>query len=474
MPTFKIEVQTYQKLRDGKSPIVIRLTMHRQKVYLKSEYYASEKQLDKEGNIKDRWLLKQLNEKIDSYEDLIHKRIGNKIELYTAKDLKEFLTKASRTSASESIDFVEFSLSHIAKIQSAQKARARRLRTTLNSLIDFYGREKISITLITSKFLKDYESFLLSPRTITRNDQLGIARTTKREPITLSGVVDYMADVRTLFNAARKEFNDDDKDDILIYHYPFTRYQTPKVPAPIKRSLKIEIIRDIINTPDLEISGSHGINRANLARDCFALIFYFAGINTIDLFNVDKHLEGRLIYKRTKTKGRRQDEALISLKVESEAIPLIEKYRDKTGKRVFCFYQMYSNHSTFNAAVDKGLKHIMKHLSIAESISSYSARHSWATIARNDCGISKDDVHMALNHSDDRMKVTDAYIRKDWSILDSACREIMNYLNSDFTDGITWKEHKEMLKAEELRLKMEEAKKEKPGQNARAPIQTKN
>jgi len=474
MPTFKIEVQTYQKLRDGKSPIVIRLTMHRQKIYIKSEYYASDKQLDKEGNIKDRWLLRQLNEKIDSYEELINKRIGNKIEQYSAKDLKEFLNKASRTNAGESIDFVEFSLTHIAKIKDTQPSRARRLMTSLNSLIDFYGRRKISITQITSKTLKDFENFLLSPRTITRNDQLGIARTTKRDPISHSGISDYMGDIRTLFNAARKEFNDEDKDDILIYHYPFTKYQVPKVPAPTKRSLKIETIRAIINTPDLEISGSHGTSRANLSRDCFALIFYFAGINTIDLYNVDDYSDGRLTYKRTKTKGRRQDQALISFNVEPEAIPLIEKYRDKSGKRVFCFYQMYSTHSSFNAAVDKGLKYIKKHHSIVDPVSSYSSRHSWATIARNDCGISKDDVHMALNHSDDRMKVTDAYIRKDWSILDSACREIMNYLNSDFTDGITWKEHKEMLKAEELRLKMEEAKKEKPGQNARAPIQTKN
>jgi len=51
-------------------------------------------------------------------------------------------------------------------------------------------------------------------------------------------------------------------------------------------------------------------------------------------------------------------------------------------------------------------------------ITFYWARHSFASIARNDCRFSKDDVALALNHVDNGHAVTDIYIAKDWSIVD--------------------------------------------------------
>ena len=56
------------------------------------------------------------------------------------------------------------------------------------------------------------------------------------------------------------------------------------------------------------------------------------------------------------------------------------------------------------------------------------ARHTWATIARNKCGISKDDVDLALNHVDQGLKMADAYIAKDWSLIDKANRVVLDYI----------------------------------------------
>jgi len=66
-------------------------------------------------------------------------------------------------------------------------------------------------------------------------------------------------------------------------------------------------------------------------------------MNTADLFNVTEIKNGRLEYKRTKTTGRRKDNAFILVKIEKEAQVLIDKYRDPTNKRVFNFHRMYSN-----------------------------------------------------------------------------------------------------------------------------------
>ena len=392
--------------------------------------------MDKAFKLKDKFVIKEVANKIEKYEELVLRKLGNKIDSYTIHELNEFLIKNANSGSDSSIDFVLFSLKHIDRIKDKQASRARRLKTALNSFQDFFGRDMISIREITSRVLKEYENYLLKPHKITRKNQFGKDVPSDRPPLSVVAIRDYMADIRTLFNAAREEFNDDEKDEMLITHYPFTKYKLPKAKEAVKRSLKVEMIRSIINAPDIAIYGTHGINRANLARDVFTLCFYLVGMNTVDLYNIDSYEDGRLTYNRTKTKGRRQDEALISLKVEPEIIPIIKKYLDKTKKRVFCFYQMYSSSQIFNANINSGLKQVAKTLEITDSLSTYFARHSWATIARNNCRISRDDVHLALNHIDGNLKITDIYITKDWSLIDEANRKVIDYVCSVPEEGI--------------------------------------
>ena len=83
-------------------------------------------------------------------------------------------------------------------------------------------------------------------------------------------------------------------------------------------------------------------------------------------------------YFRAKTSARRNDKAKMKVKVMEVIKPLVEKYRDRTGKRVFNFYQHYSTADAFNKAINYGLKQIGGILQI-EDLEYYAARHSWAT-----------------------------------------------------------------------------------------------
>ncbi len=430
MATFTISILEHQKrASDGKYPVSIRLTFKRNTVYLKTEYYVDGKQIDKDFKLKDKFLIRQLNDKIRVYEDAVIK-LGARVDRYTATELKEYLFKTTKVGTDTSIDFVAFSLSHIEKIKTKQKSRSSVLNRTLNSFVEFWGRDRISISEITSKKLKEFEEYLYEPRTITRKSQTGKDVIYKKEPCIAAGVHDYLGNIRTLFNAAKEKFNDDDKGEILITHNPFSKYEIPPKKKTAHRNLDIETIRNIINCADIKTFGSHGVNRAGFARDVFALSFFLVGINSVDLFRVDSYKDGRITYSRSKTKDSRQDEAEISIKVEPEAIPLLEKYKDETGQRVFRFYQMYSTIEGFNSAINKGLKQIATALEITVPLSTYYARHSWATIARNDCDISKDDVHMALNHVDKDMKITDIYIAKSWLKIDLANRKVIDFVNN--------------------------------------------
>ena len=428
MATFTISIQKHQKRLDGKYPVSIRLTFKRKVTYLKTEYYVGDKQIDKDYNLKDRFLIRLLNQKIELYEDIIIKKLGKKVDLYSPTELKEYLIKASKPGTDETIDFVAFSRTHIEKIKPKQKSRASVLQRTVNSFVDYFGRDRISISEITSKILLEYQDYLLKPRTIIRLNQHGKEVTYNKPSCISSGVHDYMGNIRTLFNAAKKEYNDDDKGEMRIIHNPFSNYDIPKKKSTQHRNLDVKSVRSIISCPDIAVSGSHGTNRGNLARDVFALSFFLVGMNTVDLYKADKYKAGRLNYQRSKTEDRREDSALISIKVEPEIKPLMEKYKDQTGNRVFCFHQMYSTQENFNTAINKGLKQIAETLKLDIQLSTYFARHSWATIARNDCKISKDDVHLALNHVDEGLKVTDIYIAKDWSHIDNANRKVIDFL----------------------------------------------
>ena len=108
-------------------------------------------------------------------------------------------------------------------------------------------------------------------------------------------------------------------------------------------------------------------------------------------------------------------------------LPLVEKYKDKTGKRLFNFYQYYADEKGFNKAINYGLKEIGTILEI-DDLEYYAARHSWATIALNKVGIDKYIVHAALNHIDDAMKVTDIYIERDFVNENKANTKVAKYV----------------------------------------------
>jgi integrase len=140
---------------------------------------------------------------------------------------------------------------------------------------------------------------------------------------------------------------------------------------------------------------------------------------------------GRLEYRRAKT-GR-----LYSIKVEPEAMAIIEKYRGR--RHLLFFMDNYSSARDYLGHVNRGLKAIGriegKQGKVLEpgpfnEISTYWARHSWATLAY-EIGIPVDVIGQALGHSDRSHTVTFIYIRPDQGKVDEANRRVIDALISD-------------------------------------------
>lgn len=62
-----------------------------------------------------------------------------------------------------------------------------------------------------------------------------------------------------------------------------------------------------------------------------------------------------------------------------------------------------------------------------EGLTTYHARHTWATLARNVCGVDFDTVSRALNHATRGTdKVTDIYVDRDWSKVWDANKRVLD------------------------------------------------
>ncbi len=435
MPTFKITVLKHQQRRDGKFPVSIRITHNRQSVYLKTDTYLVRKQISTDfKTIRDTAAVRLIDRDIIEYEKLLLKGLGSNLSQYTARELADYIEKHVATDGGASIDFIAFCDAHIRALKAAgRKGTAGRFEAVIRNLSDYFGRSVVYIREINVKNLQGFIEYMQATRTITRINQFGKEITKQVPGCKAQTVKDYIADIQTLFNAACDEYNDEDAETALITHRPFSskKLKIEVKEEPEKRDLAVE---DLVKILDAETVPGQ---RMQLARDVLALSFYLLAMNTADLYGDDAALTGRRItYHRQKTAPRRKDEALFSVKIEPEALPLLRKYRDPNKKRLFRFYKMYADFRGFNANINRGCKQLAAYLNIPADLSSYYMRHTWATVASEDCGIPEAEIALALNHVSDAndiekgksLKTTRGYIHRRFTRNDINHRKVLDFV----------------------------------------------
>ncbi len=411
MLTVKATVLKHHQKSDGSFNVKIRVTHNRVSRYIDTVHFVVGKQLNKKGEIRDSIIALQVDKTLNEYRKAIGE-LGSRVDFMNCDQIVDYLKNANKE-----IDFIEFGRIHINELMAQNKrGTSVNFRSVLNSLVDFFGRDKVNITEINVNMLRSYEKYLRSERKLTRESHQK-AFTIISPGLSDGGLHNHMRDLRGLFNVARNYYNDEDLGIIRIPHYPFKKYKIIDRPETMKRNLTVrEIlkIRDQVAEPG---------SRIELARDLFMLSFYFCGTNAVDFYYLKKNniKNGRLEYKRAKTKGKRKDQAFISIRIPAEAELLLNKYIGKLQLR-------FSSHTGLSTALSQGLRKMQKGTQIPD-VTFYWARHSFATLARNACRKSKDDIALALNHVDESRKTTDIYIQKDWTIVDEVQSAVLELIN---------------------------------------------
>jgi len=419
MLTIKAEIKRSELKVDGTYNVKIRFTLDRKVKRLSTNLFVTQQDLTKSLKFKEDTSIKREIDRLVLY----YREQCLKLQLdqnhYSLDEIIEFLN--GEQEKQQTIDFIKFSREWIA---STTIKGAPNYTTAINALVRFVGKEELDINLITLDFLEQFKAFLIGERDArTKKLMQQGKRVTSNRTLSL-----YLVSIKKLFNEAKRKFNKKDKNLILIPNSPFEDFKIPKQEATRKRAIPADIIKKVWKLPYKDMKkGYKSTCRYNLAKDCFILSFCLMGINSADLYNATEMRGNTIIYNRTKTKARRLDGAKMMVDIPKIVQPLIDKYKDSTGKRLFNFYQYYGDEKTFNKAINSGLKEIGAILEV-DDLEYYAARHSWATIALNKVGIDKYIVHAALNHIDDSMKVTDIYIEREFVNENKANTKVVKYV----------------------------------------------
>ena len=190
--------------------------------------------------------------------------------------------------------------------------------------------------------------------------------------------------------------------------YPFDDFKISKFNTKTeKRAVSKDVIKEIMN---LDLSGKS--EYMNFSRDMFIFSYLCSGINLTDIANLKQNniVNDRLVYSRQKT-GKR-----ISIPLSESAKQIIRKYKDKCSTDyIFPFLddnvhkteaQKYRRRKKVLRNVNSCLKIIAKMIGI-ENITSYVARHSYATVLKNS-GVNIALISETLGHSD--LKTTQIYL----------------------------------------------------------------
>jgi len=392
MTTFEPCIRNFRA--DGYAKVYIRVIKNTSPAYISTEFVVNEKQVSGK-KIKDPFVKTECMLIIRKYIERINKVNSDK---WSVKDVVSYLF-----SQSEEISFTDYYLSFINNmIANGRKNASTNYRFALKSLTNFCGKSNLNFSDITSKTINAWI------------EALGSTKRAKNM---------YPTCIHTVFTKGLIKYNDYDNDDIRIKNQPFMRVEIPKTERARRRSVSADVLMKLFNAK-IDNSEKHCVE---LSQDVVIMSFCLAGMNVADLYYLEKsnRLGNKLCYNRHKTKSNRDDGAYTEIEIPDLILHLFEKYAG--SKRLLSFSNTISTEKSFLDYVNVGLKRLSEIVKTKDKATTYTFRHSWATIAQNHCGASTEMVGFALNHASAH-KITEGYIQKDYSPISELNNTVINFV----------------------------------------------
>ena len=387
MATFKACIKTDKKRKDGFYQVFIRVIHNRKTAYIATDKYVNGHGLYA-GEVSDPYVLQFCMSKITRWTDKLN-RVD--IENWTVKEVTEYVRNDEND-----VSFSEYARKHIDRIYNmGQERNSRNYKWALDSIESFAATDNLLFSQMTSTFLNRW---IMTLEQTKRAKQL------------------YPICMRQVFKAALLELNDEERGVERIKFNPWAKVQIPKADTPTQLAISPEECREFFSAPIPPSKMASPL--PELGRDIALMVLCLGGINTVDLYNMKRedYYDGVLHYNRAKTKRSRADNAYMEMRVPPILSSVFQKYMTTEGEWLFTFHDRHSSSDSFSANVNIGIHKICESMGMKKEnyYCAYTFRHTWATIAQNDCNATLSEVGFGLNHAS-KNRVTRGYVKLDYS-----------------------------------------------------------
>lgn len=383
-----------RRLNNGSYPLVFQVIHDRRKKLIYTGYHVKEENFDEleEKIVNDEDVVStvtdiaKVNCELRKIRNRIHTRIRRLEQTKGSFTVEDILSQCIHKNLKQQFYLLRYIDTQIERKKTLKKdGTAAAYKSTRSSLGKFLNNSNIRMSEIDLRFIRRYEDFL------------------HNSGVTDNTVSYYLRNLRTLYNQAMT-------DGYLPQgEYPFIKAQT-RPAKTVKRAL---IRKDLQTLANLELEDTP---KLNFARDLYLFSFYAQGMAFVDIVLLKKSdiCNGVLAYSRHKSKQ------LIRIAVTPQMKEVMDKYATE-GEYVFPIINdkdssEYKQYRLALARINRYLKKIAAMVEIETSLTTYTARHTWATLAR-DCGAPVSVISAGLGHTSE--ETTRIYLKEfDVSQLD--------------------------------------------------------
>ncbi|MFP4023748.1 MAG: tyrosine-type recombinase/integrase [Thiohalospira sp.] len=390
--TTGIILDTRRKKEDGTYPVKLRLTQKGKRKYFsidsKTRSYSFTKREfetimkpDSRGKNKDYRL------SFNEIEKTAAKIIEN-MPVFTFEGFKKAFQNKGKNK-----DVFSFFSAYIDDLRKYDRINyASTYEATQKTLKTYHKKKEFLFDDLTAKYLKDFELYL------------------KADNKSVTTIAIHMRNIRRIFNLAIKQgavkaelypFGDDDSD---LYQIPESQN--------IKKALSKDLVRKIIRYKPLENSPEH------FYRDLWVFSYLCNGMNMADILrlkysNIDND---NILFIRHKTSHKRKNRP-IQVTMLPQTKQIIERWGTKPVLSSNYIFSILTDGLTAEQEVkkikqetkqvNKYIKRIAEKVGINANVSTYTARHSFASVLKLS-GENVAFISEAMGHSD--IKTTENYL----------------------------------------------------------------
>lgn len=292
--------------------------------------------------------------------------------------------------------FIAFAKQLVEELKQVGKERTAETYTSaLNSFVRFRRQRDIPMEDVNSSLIVEYEAYL------------------KSEGVCLNSISYYMRNLRAIYNRAVEQ-------ELVTQRNPF-KYVYTGIDKTVKRAIPLKVIRQI---RDLDLAFDPTIE---YARDLFMFSFYTRGMSFINMAYLKKKdlQNGILSYRRQKT-GQQ-----LFIKWERPMQEIVDKYDMPKSQYLLPIIRdaqsdKRKQYKSATHLVNAKLKRVGRLLRLNIPLTTYVARHAWASIAKSK-NIPISTISEAMGH--DSESTTRIYLASlDTSVVDKANSLILNSL----------------------------------------------